>query len=69
MDIKVIKVKGMTCNHCKSTVENGIKGLPGIKNVDINLQEEQVTISAEQIDLILIKSTVENLGYIFAGEV
>jgi uncharacterized membrane protein YraQ (UPF0718 family)/copper chaperone CopZ len=69
MEIKVIKVKGMTCNHCKATVENGIKGLPGIKNVDINLQQEQVTISAEQIDLVLVKSTVENLGYTFAGEV
>jgi copper chaperone CopZ len=69
METKVIKVKGMTCNHCKATVENGIRGLPGIKNVAVNLPQEQVTIYADNIDLAKIKTTVEGLGYTFGGEV
>jgi uncharacterized protein len=66
MEIKTIKVLGMTCNHCKAAVENGIKKLPGIKEVEVNLQMSQVSISADKIDLSLIKSTVEDLGYTFA---
>jgi uncharacterized protein len=69
MEIKVIKVKGMTCNHCKSNVEKGIKGISGIKEVDVNLQQGNVTISADKLDLDLIKSTVEGLGYSYAGEI
>ena len=68
MDIKVIKVQGMTCNHCKATVEKGIMGIPGIKEVDINLQQEKVTISADNIDLEKVKQAVEGLGYSYAGE-
>jgi copper chaperone CopZ len=66
MEIKTIKVLGMTCNHCKAAVETGIKNLPGIKEVEVNLQMGQVSISADKLDLPLIKSTVEELGYKFA---
>jgi uncharacterized membrane protein YraQ (UPF0718 family)/copper chaperone CopZ len=69
MEIKVIKVQGMNCNHCKATVEKGIREIPGVKEVDINLQQEKVTISADNIDLDTIKNAVEGLGYRYAGEV
>lgn len=68
MEIKTIKVEGMTCNHCKANVENGIKGMDGIKDVNIDLQLGKVTISADAIDLAKIKSKVEGLGYTYGGE-
>ena len=60
-------VQGMNCNHCKTNVERNLMGLPGIKIVTVNLQQESVTIEADHLDLGKVKSTVEGLGYIFVS--
>jgi copper chaperone CopZ len=60
-------VQGMNCNHCKTNVERNLLGLPGIKEVTVNLQQESVTIAADHLDLGQVKSTVEGLGYIFVS--
>lgn len=67
-ETKLIGVKGMTCNHCKTNVETHLHELPGIKDVKVNLQQETVTIAAEHFDLNAILSTIEGLGYTYTGE-
>ena len=62
-----IVVKGMTCNHCKTTVESNVAALEGIEHAEANLLTEKVTISGENIDLIKVKEKVESLGYKFEG--
>src|SRR5690625_8052556 len=32
-----LKIKGMTCNHCKSAVENALKSVDNINNVEDDL--------------------------------
>jgi copper chaperone CopZ len=64
-----VSVKGMNCNHCKMTVENGLKQFPEFKMINANLENESVTISGDEIDLDKIKSTVESLGYKFGGKI
>ena len=66
-NIKII-VKGMTCNHCESTVENNIRSLEGIENAKADLVSERVTVSGENIDLERIKEKVESLGYKYIGQ-
>ncbi len=65
---KKIRVKGMTCNHCRQNVENGIKNIEGIERVNVDLSTGLVTISGKTIDLSIIQSTIENLGYEYRGE-
>ncbi len=62
-----ITVKGMTCTHCKATVENNITALEGIEHAEANLFTEKVTISGENIDLEKVREKVESLGYKFEG--
>jgi copper chaperone CopZ len=69
METKTVIVQGMSCNHCKANVEKGIRSIPGIIDVDVDLQQEKVIISADNLDLTLIKTTVEGLGYSYKGEV
>ncbi len=58
---QLIKIEGMTCSSCKSTVEQHLKKLPEIKDVSINLERKEVTIysklkiSEEQIKSVLPK--------------
>ncbi len=65
-ELKII-VKGMTCSHCKMSVENSIKQLAGIVNVSADVEKGEVTLDAESIDLDKVKSAVESTGYIYKG--
>jgi uncharacterized protein len=67
-EIKVF-VRGMTCNHCKMSVETNLKKIEGIENIVANLENETVTITGEKVNLDKVKETVESIGYKYDGKV
>ena len=69
MENIVVSVKGMDCNHCKMTVENGLKQIPEIKEVNANFETDSVTISGDNINLEKVKESIESLGYKFEGKI
>jgi copper chaperone CopZ len=64
-----VNVRGMNCNHCKINVETGLKKLPGIEVALADIVNGEVTLKGSQIDLARVKSIVENLGYLYDGEI
>lgn len=62
------RVEGMTCDHCKATVEKGLKDLQGVSEVIADRANNQVTVQAESVSDDQIKEAVEKLGYKFAGK-
>ena len=62
-DIKTIYVGGMTCNHCKSNVENSIKSGKGVEEVSVDLTTGKVDIRGNQINLDEIRKGIESIGY------
>ena len=68
MEIKTYLVEGMFCSNCKSHVEKGIKNLPGIENVIVDVSNGHVRVSGIRLDNEEIKGAVEESGYIFRGE-
>jgi uncharacterized membrane protein YraQ (UPF0718 family)/copper chaperone CopZ len=65
--IHVFKVEGMTCQHCKATVERGVMGLPRVSGVVADPGNDRVTVEADSIDEEEMKAVVEKLSYIFRG--
>ncbi len=59
----------MTCNHCKASVENGLKNDPSISEVLADPDLNTVTIQAETLTDSNIRETVEGLGYSFKGRI
>lgn len=59
----MLQVEGMSCNHCKMTVEKAIKGLGG--EAVVNLAEKTVTVSFDSANTSLedIITELEDLGY------
>ncbi|TDM00124.1 MAG: heavy metal-associated domain-containing protein [Flavobacteriaceae bacterium] len=55
-------VEGMTCNHCKNNVENGLQKLENIQSAEVDLDQKLVTIKGSA-SMDQIKSTIQNLGY------
>jgi copper chaperone CopZ len=67
-EIKVF-VRGMTCNHCKMSVETNLKKIEGVDNIVANLENEIVTITGEKVNLDKVKETIESIGYKYDGKV
>jgi copper chaperone CopZ len=66
-NIHVFKVEGMTCSHCKASVERGLSQLSQVTEVVADPGRNTVTVEAGTLDDERVKATVEQLGYIFQG--
>lgn len=65
MEKEIIKVEGMSCEHCVNAITKALKQLTGIKNVKVNLKDKEVLVEyiSETISLSTIKTEIENQGY------
>lgn len=64
-----IKVDGMTCNHCKASVENNLTKISGIRSVSADLDSHVVTLDADSVNEGEIEKTINSLGYSYKGRV
>lgn len=60
-----LKVSGMSCAHCKKTIETSIGVLPGVSKVEaiVDAGEVNVTFDPSKVKLDDIKKAVEDAGY------
>lgn len=63
MEKMVLKVEGMSCNHCKMSVEKAVKGKGG--EALVSLEEKTVTVSYDPAKTSLedIIAEIEEQGY------
>ncbi|MBC7341893.1 MAG: copper chaperone CopZ [Clostridia bacterium] len=61
----VIKVEGMSCNHCKMAVEGALKRLTGVTNATVDLQGGQVRVEYDpaQVGIEQMKASIKEAGY------
>jgi sulfite exporter TauE/SafE/copper chaperone CopZ len=59
------KIDGMHCNSCKVVIEEELKDLPGISNVNVNYQtgDAQVEFDNDKVNLDQIFSKIRQLKY------
>ena len=63
-----ITVKGMMCGHCEAHVKKALEAIEGTETAAASHGENLVTITTtKDIDEALIKATVEEAGYEYAG--
>jgi len=64
----IIKVEGMSCNHCADKVTKALEGLDDIKKVKVNLKNNSVTIlSDKELNLKVVEDTINSLEYKYEG--
>ncbi len=63
MEVKVLKVDGMTCNHCKANVETNLEKLAFVESAKVDLGEKTVTLSGNEINEEEAKALINSLGY------
>ncbi len=66
MDKAILKVEGMSCNHCKMAVEKALKGINGVENVQVNLDKKEVVVTGSASRDHLAKA-IKEAGYDVIG--
>ena len=61
---EVLKVEGMSCNHCVNSIETNVGELTGVSTVKVNLTNNEVAVEFDNTaTLTKIKETIEDQGY------
>lgn len=65
MQTKTLDVRGMTCGHCKISVEGALKGLEGVSAAEVDLNSGKVEVSYDEskVSSENMKEAVEEQGY------
>jgi len=59
-----IKVSGMSCQHCVDHVTKALEGLPGVKNVHVDLSSGEATFdNPDSVASEDIARAIEDAGY------
>ncbi|WP_319200622.1 cation transporter [uncultured Ilyobacter sp.] len=60
--MKRIKIEGMMCDHCVNAVSKALKGIEGISEVNVRLEDKEAVVQGKASEEIL-KETIEKEGY------
>ena len=68
MSTETYTVTGMTCGHCVSSVTEEVSELPGVTDVQVELETGRVTVTADApVGTDKVRAAVEEAGYSLAG--
>ncbi len=65
MATTILKIQGMTCNHCVMRVTKALKGTAGVQDAQIDLQKGQAVVTYDEATVSLDKLSfaVVEAGY------
>ena len=61
-DVRVYVVKGMTCNHCKASVEKAIGSVEGVEAVEVDLSSGKAYVHGQH-DADAVIEAVKSIGF------
>ena len=60
----VLRVKGMSCNHCVMSVTKALSKLDGVLNVKVDLQKEEVSFdNTKVLGLEKVENAIADAGF------
>jgi len=61
---KTLNVPNISCMHCAHHIKAGLADLPGVRNVEVDVQHKQVTVAADsEAALSKVEATLNEIGY------
>jgi copper chaperone len=65
MQTTTLDVRGMTCGHCKMSVEGALNSLEGVSTVEVDLATGNVNVTYDEskVTLAQMQEAVEEQGY------
>jgi len=56
-------VQNVKCGGCVSTIEKGLRELPGVTEVTVSIEDGLVSVSGETLDRAQLATKLATLGY------
>ena len=65
MELVLLKVNGMSCQHCVNAVNDAVTKLVGVKQIKVDLKEKLVEVeyNEEITNKLLIVECIEEQGF------
>ena len=65
MKQELIKVAGMTCNHCVQTITKALKKISGLNSIDVSLDSKEVKVlyNENETNLQEITKKIVEVGF------
>ena len=62
MKQELVKIEGMTCQHCVQTIKEALKKISGLNSIDVDLDKKEVDISFDENETSLQEITNKIVG-------
>lgn len=63
MEKQVLRVEGMSCNHCKMNIEKALRGIGVEASADLNAKTVSIEYDSANIKVEQIINEIEEQGY------
>lgn len=65
MDTLTLKLRGMSCASCASSIEEALRSVPGVNEANVNFGAEQATVKYDprKTNIEKIQDAVDAAGY------
>lgn len=58
----ILKIEGMSCGHCKMSVEKALQAIPGVVSASVDLGKKEALVTGTASRDVLVKA-VEDVGF------
>jgi copper chaperone len=59
----VFTVAGMSCSHCQAAVGSELEAVPGVLEVEVDLETRLVVVRGDGLDDAVLRAAIEAAGY------
>jgi copper chaperone CopZ len=63
METLEIFVENIKCGGCMNGIKNALLEFPGVKSVEIQLEEEKITLQGEKLNRAAYVKKMDGMGY------
>ncbi|HEX5984102.1 MAG TPA: heavy-metal-associated domain-containing protein [Solirubrobacterales bacterium] len=57
------RVPEMSCGHCVASISAAVRGLPGVTDVDVDLESKLVEVGGDGVDVAPVEGAIREAGY------
>ena len=57
------QVPGVHCAHCEAAIKREVGAVPGVEQVQVDLETKTVTVSGSELDDVRLRTAIDAAGY------
>ncbi|MBW1635405.1 MAG: heavy-metal-associated domain-containing protein [Deltaproteobacteria bacterium] len=61
--METLKINGMSCGHCTSSVQKALEAVPGLSGIVVDLKEGKATFENDGASREDIRAAVSKIGF------